>query len=513
MTTTAVALGVKLPPNLEVIGLTKRFGDFVALDNVDMRVGSGQFHALLGENGAGKSTLVKCVMGYQPPTTGDIVFDDRKREFKGTREAHAVGLGMVYQQFTLVPAMTVAENLVLVRELVPRVVNWKREREEISAFIETMPFRIPVDATVSSLSAGEKQKLEILKQLYLKRRFLILDEPTSVLTPGEADEVLGFLKDMTTSKQLTVLIITHKFREVTQFADHVTILRRGKAVGSAASTSMSIAEMSNLMVGGDTLTHSAERVALPDTQVRLQIDQLSAVDGTGRALVNDLSLAIRAGEVVGIAGVSGNGQSELVQVLAGQRPRSAGAVKVDGARYEFTRKQARELRVNVLPEVPLQSACVPEMTLTENIALRKFDIPPVRYAKWFVSRAKMRTFARDLVQRYHVRASSLEAKIRTLSGGNVQRAVLSRELSEVPNVLIVQNPCFGLDFAATADIRSQLVSARNSGTAVLLVSEDLDEILELADRVCVMSGGRIVYESARAETDVTTIGRYMAGHG
>jgi ABC-type uncharacterized transport system ATPase subunit len=254
---------LKTAPSLEVIGMTMRFGAFTALEDASMRVEPGSFHALLGENGAGKSTLVKCVIGYQKPSVGDILLNDKQVTFDSTRAAHKAGIGMVYQHFTLVQNMTVAENLVLVRDKVPTVVDWRAETKALEAFMDSMPFRVPLHQPVSSLAAGEKQRLEILKQLYLGRRLLFLDEPTSVLTPDEANQVLGLLHEMTRKQQLTVLIITHRFREVTAFCDAVTVLRRGKAVGGGKVKELSIDAMSKLMVErrrGDG--SAARRIAL-----------------------------------------------------------------------------------------------------------------------------------------------------------------------------------------------------------------------------------------------------------
>src|ERR1700741_3289635 len=243
--------GERPPPagafGVDAIAMTMRFGDFLALDDVELKVRPGTFHALLGENGAGKSTLVKCIMGYYQATGGDILVGGREQVIANPKDAHALGLGMVYQHFTLVPAMTVAENLVLARDDVPAVVDWPREKRELEAFLARMPFKVPLDAKVSDISAGERQKCEILKQLYLKRRFLILDEPTSVLTPGEADEVLGMLRGMTRAGDLTILMITHKFREVTAFADAFSVLRHGKLTGGGSGGSSPSDEMSRMM--------------------------------------------------------------------------------------------------------------------------------------------------------------------------------------------------------------------------------------------------------------------------
>jgi general nucleoside transport system ATP-binding protein len=493
--------------------MTMRFGAFTALDTASMRVRSGAFHGLLGENGAGKSTLVKCVIGYQRPTSGDVLLDDKQVMFNSPRDAHAAGIGMVYQHFTLVQNMTVAENLVLVRDHVPAFIDWKAEQRKLEAFMDEMPFRVPLSAPVSTLAAGEKQKLEILKQLYLGRKLLFLDEPTSVLTPTEADEVLGLLHGMTRKNALTVLIITHKFREVTAFCDEVSVLRRGKLVGSGKTQELGTAGMAELMVGNETLRKVAPRAPTAPKPPRLVVEQVQALNDSGIPTLRGLSVSVKPGEIVGVAGVSGNGQTALVEVLAGQRQKSAGKVEVDGAPYTAKRSELRRKKVNILPEVPLDNTCVPGMSVSENMALRDFDLPPIRRPGGFVSQRAMRAKAERLITRFSVKTPSPATPIRHLSGGNVQRAVLARELCDACDVLIVANPCFGLDFAASAEIRAQLVDARNRGTAVLLISEDLDELMELSDRLCVMFEGSIVYESEPHTTDTRTLGRYMAGHG
>jgi general nucleoside transport system ATP-binding protein len=502
----------KRPPQLELIALSKRFGEFAALDDVSLRVTPGSFHALLGENGAGKTTLVKCVIGYQAPTSGAVLLNDRQVKFDSTRAAHRAGIGMVYQRFTLVENMNVAENLVLVRDHVPSVVNWKAELAALESFMARMPFRVPLSAPVHTLSAGEKQKLEILKQLYLGRTLLFLDEPTSVLTPAEADQVLGLLHAMTRQQALTVLIITHKFREVTAFADHVSVLRRGKYAGGGPLSQFSVSELSRMMVGDEKLRKLAQRTAATSELPRLIIDDLGADDDTGVPALRGLSLQVRAGEILGVAGVSGNGQRELVEVFAGQRKRTRGKIEVAGKAFEPTRERLRTLKVKVIPEVPLDNACVASTSVSENIALRDFDMPPIARAGGFMSRRRIDEKAEPLIRRFAVKTPSSTAPIRDLSGGNIQRAVLARELSEPSDVLIAVNPCFGLDFAASAEIRAQLVDARNRGTAVLLISEDLDELLELADRLNVIFDGAIVFEADPQQTEATEVGRYMAGH-
>ncbi len=499
------ALGV------DALAMTMRFGEFRALDNVELKVRPGSFHALLGENGAGKSTLVKCIMGYYRPTEGSIMVGGRERAIANPKDAHALGLGMVYQHFTLVPAMTVAENLVLARDDVPAVVNWSKETKELDAFLARMPFKVPLKSRVADISAGERQKCEILKQLYLKRRFLILDEPTSVLTPAEADDVLGVLRAMVVADDLTILMITHKFREVMAFADDVTILRRGKLAGHGRVADLTPDEMARTMIGAEELTVQPPRTG-EVTAARLELDKLNALDDAGAAAVRDVSLAVRGGEIVGIAGVSGNGQRQLVEVLAGQREAQSGEIRVIGEAYHASREEMRRHKMSLLPEEPLKNACVGGMSVADNLAFREFDRAPFASGGFWLNRAAFRGDAEHKIGLYKIKTRTPDTPIAALSGGNVQRAVLARELGGDVEVLIAANPCFGLDFAAVAQIHAEIMAARNRGAAVLLVSEDLDELLELSDRLVVMFHGELVYEARAGEADLTVIGRHMAGH-
>ncbi|MCB1332610.1 MAG: ABC transporter ATP-binding protein [Roseivivax sp.] len=497
---------------LETVGMTKVFGPLVALDDVSINVAPGSFHALLGENGAGKSTLVKCILGFYQPTRGTILVNGAEARIPTPAAARDIGIGMVYQHFTLVPCLSVAENLVIARGDKAPVIDWKAEKAALTAFMDRMPFRVPLETPVSALSAGEKQKLEILKQLYLNQHFLILDEPTSVLTPGEADQVLGLLRGMTEAGEITVLMITHKFREVTAFADAVSVLRRGRQVGGGPVSEMSTDAMSRLMIGEAEVRPPEARAEGVASDLQLELTALYVDDDEGLPAVEALDLKVRGGEIVGVAGVSGNGQSELVEAITGQRPLKDGRIFINGKPFEATRRDYHGFKVFGLPEEPLRNAAVRRMTVAENIAFRAFDRPPMAGLGWWLKPAQMRRRAAELIAAYRVKTPSTETPIENLSGGNVQRAVLARELSQDVRVLIVANPCFGLDFVSVAEIRAQIVAARNRGAAVLLVSEDLDEILELSDRVAVMSGGRIVHIAPGAEADRQTIGKYMAGH-
>ena len=547
--TDARAIGV------ELVGMGKRFGALAALEDVSMRVAAGSLHALLGENGAGKSTLVKCLMGYHRPSAGQVVVDGRERAIGDPRAAHALGLGMVYQHFTLAPSMSGLENLLIAADEVPAVIPLARERERIDAFLDAMPsFRVDLDRPAGRLAAGERQKLEILKQLWLGRRFLVLDEPTSVLTPQEADEVLGHVRALCDAGRITVLMITHKFREVNAFAETVTVLRRGRHAGGGAVASLSTDDMARMMVGpgaapavvaetGPAAVSAAlerrsreppsgaaddrARAAPPGGTVPaaggaepvkarpvLRLADARANDRGGRPTIVIDRLEVRAGEIVGVAGVAGNGQGELVELLGGQRRLLGGTLEVDGERFRATRREQRRHGVRFLPEEPLANACAPDMSLVENLALRDFDLDDEGRSRFWLDRASMRRRAHAMIEAFGVRAASPELPIRSLSGGNVQRAVLARELGgrtgDELALLIAANPCFGLDFGAVAEIHARLRRARDAGAAVLLVSEDLDEILALADRVLVMSGGRIVFETPAAVADRTALGRHMA---
>ena len=496
---------------LETFELSKRFGGFTALDRVSLTVRPGTVHALLGENGAGKSTLVKCIVGYYRPDGGAVMVDTREQDIHSPTVARALGIGMVYQHFTVVPGMTVAENLLLARGRLPLVVDWKAARAELQAFLQTTPFRLPLDATPLDLSAGEKQKLEILKQLFLKPRLLILDEPTSVLTPQEADEVLGALRDRAHSGACSVILITHKFREVMEHADDVSVLRRGALVESLPVAQCTPQHLAAAMVGeGRQPADAPDRDRREPGAVKLSIDGLEVRGDRGEPAVRGLSLDLRCGEIVGVAGVSGNGQRELMQALTGQRAREAGRVQVDGQDFHARRDENRARRVRSLPEEPLANACVGELSVAHNMALRSFDEQP--WARGgFVRWSALRERARGWIAEYGVKTQGERAPIRSLSGGNVQRAVLARELAGQAELLLVSNPVFGLDFAAVAEIHGRLVAARNRGAAVLLVSEDLDELLQLADRIVVMSEGRIVHDVPAARADRQGLGAFMGG--
>ena len=502
------------PLSVEAIGVTKTFGALRALDDVSILLRPASFHAIVGENGAGKSTLVKCMLGFQRADAGEYRVDGQPYPIHNPADARRFGMGMVFQHFTLIPSLTVAENLSLARPDLPAIVRWEDHRARIREFLNHAPFQVDLDRKVAHLAAGEKQKVEILKQLYLETRILILDEPTSVLTPREADEVLGVLRGMVDAGNISVVMITHKLREVMQFADEVTVLRRGRRVGQSLVSAITVPWLAGEMVGDSRPQEPlAKAIGVGNGKPVLHLRDLEVRGDNGLAAVRGLSLTLRSGEILGIAGVSGNGQKELVQAIGGQRPIESGEILVHGQSFRPSRQAIRQSGLFTLPEEPLQNATVPGMSVADNLALRTFDRPPLAQAGFLLNRKALVDAAREAIRKFSIRPPSPELPIRGLSGGNVQRAVLARDLgSGDARIVVVSNPCFGLDFAATAFVHNHLMELRNRGGSVLLASEDLDELLKLADRIVVMSDGAIVHETLRKDLDLSVIGRYMGGH-
>ena len=498
---------------VEAIDMTKRFGEFDALDQVSLKVRPGTFHALLGENGAGKSTLVKCIMGYYQADGGELIVDERQEVIGNPRAAHALGLGMVYQHFTLVPAMTVAENFVLARDDVPAVVDWTRERKALEEFLSRMPFRVPLNAKVSAISAGERQKCEILKQLYLQRRFLILDEPTSVLTPGEADEVLGMLRGMVARGRADHPDDHPQIPRgdgVRRRSDHPAARQVGRAAGMVKDLSPDA--MARTMIGAEELTVQPPRTGEFGAP-RLDIEKLERARrrrpaGGARRLAVDPRRRDRR-------------RRRRVRQRPAPAHRSAGRPARGRERPNLSAGRA-------LSCDPRGNAPQPSVGASRGAAEERLRRAHERRRQSRLSRIRPRavrlpaaggSIARNSTKTRCARSRATRSRpaptippIGELSGGNVQRTVLARELGGEVDILVAANPCFGLDFAAVAQIHAEIMAARNRGAAVLLVSEDLDELLELADRLVVMFHGEIVYETRASEADLTEIGRHMAGH-
>jgi ABC-type uncharacterized transport system ATPase subunit len=498
------------PALVEVKGISKSFGHLHALDSVSLTVRPGTFHAVVGENGAGKSTLAKCMLGVYSPNSGEVLVNGKK--VIHPVDARGAGVGMVFQQFNLVPSMTVAENLLLARADLPAILNWREQRVQLAKFLATAPFSINLESRVAHLAAGQKQKVEILKQLYLRTKVLILDEPTSVLTPAESDEVMTVLSAMVKRGDLSIVLISHRFREVMDFADEVTVLRGGKLVASLPVKDTSPAHLAELMMGDSPAPQPVHKTVSTVRTIALEVDRLLVRGDNGLIAVKQVSLSVACGEILGIAGVSGNGQRELVQAIAGQRGIEGGEIRAFGSAFHPTRSGIRKSGLFTLPEEPLENATVPSMSVAENMALRRFDRPPLSRG-WFLNRAAIRETARAVIKAFSVRPSSPDVLIRTLSGGNLRKVVMGRDLmGGEARILVVANPCVGLDFVATASIHNRLVELRNRGGALVLVSEDLDELIELADRIMVMSGGAVAHEIDASQLDRAVIGSYFGGH-
>lgn len=499
------------PPALvEVTGASKRFGPVHALDSVDLVIRPGTFHAVIGENGAGKSTLAKCILGVYALDAGQVSVNGQP--LASPAQARHAGIGMVFQQFNLIPSMTVAENLLLAREDLPALLNWPEQHAQLRTFLDKAPFSIDLESRIAHLAAGQKQKVEILKQLYLQTRVLILDEPTSVLTPDESAEVMSVLSAMVKTGGLSVVLISHRFGEVMDYANEVTVLRGGRLVRSVPVRDTNTAQLAQWMMGESKPPQPVEKIAPSTTELALEVDNLLVRSESGLVAVNNVSLHVACGEILGIAGVSGNGQRELVQAIAGQCPIESGAIRAFGQAFVPTRAGILKTGLFTLPEEPLENATVPSMSVAENLALRRFDRSPLSRWRWLLNRNAIREAAVAVIREFSIRPPSPDTPVQNLSGGNLRKTVVGRDLiGGEAKILVIANPCVGLDFAAAASLHNRLIEMRNRGGALLLVSEDLDELVHLADRIVVMSGGVIAHETRPAELDRAVIGSHFSG--
>ena len=498
---------------LEVRGVTKRFPGVVANDRIDLRVAPGEVHALLGENGAGKSTLMNVLYGLYEPDEGEILLDGRPVRLGGPRDAIAHHIGMVHQHFMLVPPLTVAENVILGEETTrgPLLDRGEAERR-VRALSERYGLAVDARARVADLSVGVQQRVEILKALYRGADILILDEPTAVLTPQEADELLAIMRELAAQGK-AIILITHKLREVLAAADRITVLRGGRVAGTTSPREATQQGLAAMMVGRPVLLRVEKGLARPG-EVMLRVEDLRVRDDRNQPAVDRLSLAVRSGEILGLAGVEGNGQAELVEALTGLREVGAGRVLVDGR--DLTNGSARlfaESGVGHIPADRQKYGLVLSQPVAENLVLSSYYRPP--YARG-IRRAfgAVWRHALQLVRAFDIRAPSPATPVGALSGGNQQKTVAAREFTRPLKLLIAAQPTRGLDVGSMEFIHRKIVEARDGGAAVLLVSAELDEILSLADRVAVIYRGRIVGEMPAAEAEAETIGLMMAGaHG
>ena len=494
---------------LELRGITKRFGTFTANDSIDLVVEPGEIHALLGENGAGKSTLMNTLYGLYAPDEGEILIDDRPTRFSGPGDAVAAGIGMVHQHFMLVPVFTVAESVALGYEPTKggSLLDLGEARQKVRDISARFGFHIDPDAVIEDLPVGAQQRVEIIKALSRDAKILILDEPTAVLTPQETDELIEIMRQLK-SEGTSIVFITHKLREVRAIADGITVIRRGKVVGEASPES-SESELAGLMVGRDVHLTTDKEPADPGNATLL-IKDLTVVDRVEQVVVDSVDLEVRRGEILAIAGVDGNGQSELAEAIIGLVEPRAGSVSLDGTDLAgLTVKQRLRRGIGFVPEDRSTDGVIASFTIQENMILDLYDQEP--YAKGLqLQPAVIREEAGKKVGEYDIRLTSIDDPVSTLSGGNQQKVVLSRELGRPLRLLVASQPTRGLDVGSIEFVHKRIIAERDSGTPCVIVSTELDEALNLADRIAVMYRGRVV-GIVPAGTPRDVLGLMMAG--
>jgi general nucleoside transport system ATP-binding protein len=481
-------------PVLELRGITKQFPGVLANDHVDFDLAPGEVHALLGENGAGKSTLMNILYGLYKPDEGEIRLKGKPVSFSSPKDAIRSGIGMVHQHFMLIPVMTVAENIVLAEEPVREgvLLDLDAADSRVKELADSFNFHIDPDAKIENIGVGQQQRVEILKALYRKADVLILDEPTAVLTPQEATELFGILRTLR-QEGMAIVFITHKLNEVLEIADRVTVLRRGKKIETVPAQGATREGLARSMVGREVLLRVEKRLAQP-AEPLLTVEGLTVLDDRNLEKVRDVSFEVRAKEIVGIAGVDGNGQTELIDALTGLRKARAGRVVVAGK--ETTNEGARaslDSGLGHIPEDRHRRGLVLDFTLAENIALHDYRETPDSRFGWLYP-GRLITRARRLLKEFDVRGGGPTTRASALSGGNQQKVVVAREVARDPRVLLAAQPTRGLDVGAIEFVHRRLVEERDEGRALLLVSLELDEILSLSDRILVMYEGRIVAE-------------------
>jgi ABC-type uncharacterized transport system ATPase subunit len=497
------------PFAIRMEGITKRFPGVVANKGIDFAVRKGEIHALLGENGAGKTTLMKVLAGLYQPDEGQIWIDGRAVAVRSPRDAIDLGVGMIHQHFMLVESHTVAENIILGLDAPRFVLNLRQVENQRAELADQYHLQVDPRARIWQLSVGEQQRVEILKALYRGARILVMDEPTAVLTPQEAEQLFKTLRSMV-SEGHTIVFISHKLGEVMSVADQITVLRRGEVVDSVPASEISREDLARMMVGRDVLFRLDKRESSPG-EVVLETDGLTALNDKGLEALRGVSLTVRRGEILGVAGVAGNGQRELAETIVGLRPVTGGRIRLEG--QDVTNRSPREMLdrgVGYIPADRMGAGLVVNLSVAENLILKCYREPPVCRG-FFLDGDAISAHAEELVRGYDVKTPGIQTRTRLLSGGNLQKLILAREISSQPALMVAVHPTRGLDIGAMEDVRRLLLEQREAGGGIVLISEDLDELLSMSDRIAVLYEGRLMGVVKSEEARVEELGLMMAG--
>jgi ABC-type uncharacterized transport system ATPase subunit len=497
------------PFAIRMEGITKRFPGVVANKEIDFAVRKGEIHALLGENGAGKTTLMKILAGLYQPDEGQIWIDGRAVAVRSPRDAIDLGIGMIHQHFMLVESHTVTENIILGLDAPRFVLNLRQVEKQIAELADQYHLQVDPRARIWQLSVGEQQRVEILKALYRGARILVMDEPTAVLTPQEAEGLFKTLRSMV-SEGHTIVFISHKLGEVTTVADRITVLRRGEVVDSVPASEIGREDLARMMVGRDVLFRLGMRESSPG-EVVLETDGLTALNDKGLQALQGVSLTVRRGEILGVAGVAGNGQREFAETIVGLRQVTGGRIRLEGR--DVTNRSPREmldLGVGYIPADRMGVGLVVNLSVAENLILKCYRESPVCRG-FFLDGDAISAHAEELVRGYDVKTPGIETRTRLLSGGNLQKLILAREISSQPALMVAVYPTRGLDIGAMEDVRRLLLEQREAGGGIVLISEDLDELLSMSDRIAVLYEGRLMGVVESGEARVEELGLMMAG--
>lgn len=496
--------------HLQMQGIVKRFPGVRACEQIDFDVRRGEVHALLGENGAGKSTLMKILYGLYHPDSGDIHLDGSPVTIGSPTDAIRLGIGMIHQHFMLVDTLTVTENVALgMPSSRGPLLDLDRVAARIRDLSHAYGLHVDPDAPVWTLAVGQRQRVEIVKALYRGAALLILDEPTAVLTPQEVDDLFSILNQMKADGH-SLIFISHKLHEVLKISDRITVLREGRAIGTLANQGVSRAQLARMMVGREVLLER-KRTPLTPGEVRLRLSNVSATGITGQEALHGVSLEVRAGEILGVAGVSGNGQRELAEVIAGLRPATTGVVELDNQPITgWDAGRRTEFGLANIPEERMHDGVIREFSVAENLILQDHRHPTFS-SKTFLNFKQIAVHSWEMVRSFNVKTPGIDTPTKNLSGGNIQKLILARELYRSPKVLVAAQPTRGVDIGAMEYIHQRLLDQRHQGTATLLISEDLDEVLALSDRIAVLYEGKLMGIVEREQTSAEEVGLLMAG--